>query len=270
MNDTAFELKEVSYSHLGKYPALCGLSMKIFKGQRVAVIGANGTGKSTLLHLLDGLIYPHEGTVTAFGEELGEVYFESEPLSRSFRKRVGLVFQNVDTQLFCPTVRDDIVFSPLQLGVSPEVVLKRLEHWAAVLNISHLLERVPYQLSVGEKRKVALASVLINEPEVLLLDEPTAGLDPQSVREIIDVMLQLHEAGATLVTATHDLHLVGEIADTVHVFGRDRRIVRVGSPEEILADSEFLRANNLVHIHKHFHHGKVHSHPHEHACAKAV
>jgi cobalt/nickel transport system ATP-binding protein len=266
MSEIVFSLKKVSYSYLGKYPALAGFDLDIMRGSKVAVIGANGTGKSTLLHLLDGLIFPDSGRMIAFGQELSEEFLTDEKQSQLFRSRVGLVFQNADIQLFCPTVREDIAFGPLQLGILPDLVKKRLERVVDIFKISHLLERVPHQLSVGEKRKVALASVLINEPDVLLLDEPTAGLDPQTVRDIVDVILHLQGKGKTIITATHDLHLVGEIADVVHVFGQEKRIIRSDDPERILADQEFLRAHNLVHIHGHYHNGKahVHSHPHGH------
>ena len=141
-----------------------------------------------------------------------------------------MVFQNADIQLFCPTVREDIVFGPLQLGVKDDEVQKRLLEIAQLLNIEHLLDRVPYQLSVGEKRKVAIATVFAIDPDVLILDEPTAGLDPLTVRHIIDLIVQANQKGKTIITSTHDLHTVGEIADTVYVFNKAKKIVRRESP----------------------------------------
>ncbi|MDD5675232.1 MAG: AAA family ATPase, partial [Chitinivibrionales bacterium] len=126
-------------------------------------------------------------------------------------------------------------------------------------------ERSPHQLNVGEKKKAAIASVLAMETEVLLLDEPTAGLDPQTMRDIIAVLCEAHKAGKTIVMATHDLHIVEEIADVVHVFGPQKNIVRSGTPEEILTDNAFLQAYNLVHIHVHRHFHTSHVHPHGHA-----
>jgi cobalt/nickel transport system ATP-binding protein len=181
---------------------------------------------------------------------------------RAFRSKVGFVFQNPDIQLFCPTVKEDIVFGPLQLGVPKNEILRRLESVVERLRLANLLERSPHQLSVGEKKKAAIASVLVIEPEVLLFDEPTAGLDPQTTRDIIAVIVDAHKAGKTVVMATHDLHLVEEIADIVHVFGDNRSIIRSGTPEEILSDHEFLKQHNLVHVHVHRHLHTIHAHPH--------
>lgn len=264
MNDMIFELRGARYSYSQKFPALCGIDLKVERGTKAAVIGANGTGKSTLLSLLDALVFPDEGAVLAFGRELKESDFDSDEFSGVFRRKVGFVFQNPDIQLFCPTVREDILFGPLQLGVSAAEAQKRLERVCADLGLEGLLERSPHQLSIGEKKKVAIASVLAIEPEVLLLDEPTAGLDPQTTRHIIDIILAENEAGRTILTATHDLHIVPEIADIVHVFGVEKRIVRSGPAEEVLGDEAFLQGHNLVHIHRHKHKGVMHSHPHTH------
>ena len=264
MNEIIFELRDVYYSYLGKFPALCGVDLNIVKGSMVSVIGANGTGKSTLLQLLDALIHPQRGSVRAFGKELNEGSFKDEEFSRTFRSKVGLVFQNSDVQLFCPTVREDIVFGPLQLGVAHGEIKKRLDKLAETFKIQDLLERSPHQLSVGEKRKVAIASTLAMEPDVILLDEPTAGLDPATVRHIIDILMNAHEEGKTVITATHDLHILEEISDIIYVFNRERRIAKSGFSQEILGDVELLEANNLVHIHKHRHKDKVHVHYHDH------
>jgi cobalt/nickel transport system ATP-binding protein len=262
MSNLIFELSDVHYSYPGKFPALCGVDMSVRSGEKIAVIGANGTGKSTLLQILDGLIFPHHGQVTAFGESLNEWSHKDEKAAHRFRKRVGLVFQNADIQLFCPSVKEDIAFGPLQLGVSDEEVRRRLLEVAQILDIEHLLERVPHQLSIGEKRRVAIASVLAIDPDVYLFDEPTAGLDPSTVRHIIDFIVNANQRGKTIITATHDLHIIGEIAETVYVFGRNKQIVRGGAPESVLNDRPFLEANNLIHIHRHQHGGKEHLHHH--------
>lgn len=259
-----FELRDVHYSYLGKFPALCGVNLTVNAGEKVCLIGANGTGKSTVLSMLDGLIFPDSGTFRAFGAELSEAALEDESFSLNFRKRVGFVFQNPDVQLFCPTVKDDIIFGPLALGEEKEKVRERLAKVAQMFDIAHLLERSPHQLSVGEKRKAAIATMLAIEPEVMILDEPTAGLDPQTTRHIIDMILEAGAKGKTVITSTHDLHIVDEISDTVHVFDGSKRIVRSGKPADILTDGDFLMTNNLVHIHKHKHNGITHAHPHAH------
>ncbi|MBF0386833.1 MAG: ABC transporter ATP-binding protein [Candidatus Omnitrophica bacterium] len=262
MNDIVFELQDVKYSYQKKYPALCGIDMTIRQGEKIAIIGANGTGKSTLLHMLDGLVFPDQGRITAFGQELSEAALADEAAAWKFRSRVGFVFQSADIQLFCPSVREDIVFGPLQLGVAANEVARRLAEVARVLDVGHLLDRVPQQLSIGEKRRVAIASVLAIDPEVYIFDEPTAGLDPLTVRHIIDLVVQANRRGKTIITAIHDLHIVGELADTVYVFGKDKKLARSGPVEQVLSDRAFLEAQNLVHIHGHIHEGREHVHPH--------
>lgn len=259
-----FTLKQVSYSYPGNIPALRNLNLVINQGERVAVIGANGTGKSTLLTLLDALIFADSGTVHARETLLTERILNEAAVQREFRRAVGFVFQNPDVQLFCPTVREDVLFGPLQLGVPHDEIKRRFDNIIERIHIGHLLDRSPHQLSIGEKKKVSIASVLIIEPDVLLLDEPTAGLDPQTTRDIIGVLYDVHKAGKTVVFSTHDLHIVEEIADVVHVFGSEKGIIRSGRPEEILSDNEFLQKNNLVHIHvhRHLHTSHVHTHAH--------
>lgn len=264
MDDLIFALKDVYFSYLGKFPALSGIDLQIIKGQKVCVIGANGSGKSTLLQMLDGLIFADKGRASFLGQELNEKIFYDQEYSRDFRRKVGFVFQNPDAQLFCPTVKEDIIFGPLQLGLPKEQTLKRLEMLVESLGIQALLERQPHQLSVGEKRKVAIASTLIINPDVLILDEPTAGIDPLTTRHIIDLLIEENMAGKTIITSTHDLHIVEEMSDVVYVFGMDKRIVKSGPAEDILNDTALLSANNLVHIHSHMHKGKVHAHPHLH------
>lgn len=264
MNNIVFELKDIYFSYLGKYSALCGVNMRIKQGEKITVIGANGSGKSTLLHILDGLIFPDKGTIEAFGSEFKESIFNDEDYSMNFRRKVGLVFQNPDVQLFCPTVQEDIMFGPLQLGLSKEETGKRLNEIAEILNIGSLMNRSPHQLSIGEKRKVAIASTLAIDPEILILDEPTAGLDPLTSRYIIDLLIKANMSGRTIITATHDLHIVEEISDVVYVFSQEKKIIRSGMPDEILNNIQLLQDNNLVHIHSHRHEDKVHVHPHLH------
>ncbi|MBU0899650.1 energy-coupling factor ABC transporter ATP-binding protein [bacterium] len=264
MSKVIFELKEVYFSYLGKFPAVCGIDMTIEEGQKLAIIGANGSGKSTLLHLLDGLIFPDKGNIKFRGKELKEESFGKQDFSLDFRRSVGLVFQNPDVQLFCPTVQEDILFGPLQLGVEKEEIKKRFDELITILNIKDLLNRAPHQLSIGEKRKVAIASSLIINPDILILDEPTAGLDPLTTRHILDLLIQANDTGKTIITSTHDLHIVEEISDFIYVFGSNRKIIKSGKVEVILQDTKLLQENNLVHIHSHRHKDKIHIHPHTH------
>ena len=264
MAEQLYTLKNATYSYPGNIPALCGINLELCRGDRVAIIGANGTGKSTLLALLDALIFADRGEVNALGNALTERAMNDAMFHKEFRTKVGYVFQNPEVQLFCPTVREDILFGPLQLGALKEEIKNRFEAVVERMRIGHLIERSPHQLSIGEKKKVAIASVLIIDPDVLLLDEPTAGLDPQTTRDIIGVLYDAHTAGKTVVMATHDLHIVEEIADVIHVFGREKTIIRSGKPEDILTDNSFLQSNNLVHVHvhRHLHTSHLHSHGH--------
>ena len=264
MHNPVFSLKEVCFSYLDKFPALVAVDMDIEAGQKISIIGANGSGKSTLLHLLDGLIFADKGRMDFCGKEINERSFNDFEFSRDFRRRVGFVFQDPDVQLFCPSVKEDIVFGPLQLGLGRNETQDRLEKLVNTLAIQDLLDRSPNQLSIGEKRKVALASTLIIQPEILILDEPTAGLDPTTTRHIIDLLMDENIAGKTIITSTHDLHIVEEISDMVYVFGQERRIVKSGLPDSILNDAVLLAENNLAHIHSHRHKDKVHAHAHVH------
>jgi cobalt/nickel transport system ATP-binding protein len=259
----AFALAEVHYAYRGA-PALDGLSLTIPAGQRVALLGANGSGKSTLLRLLDALIFPAAGRVTAFGAELTEEAMADEATALAFRRRTGLVFQNPDVQLFNPTVFDELAFGPLQLGWPKDDIRARTAETLAAHGLTHLKDRPPHRLSGGEKKRVALASVMILEPDVLLLDEPTAALDPASACRVIDALVLARGTGRTVITATHDLDIVEDIADHVVVLA-EGRVVTEGSPQAILADADLLARTGLAHAHLHRHgQALVHAHQHRH------
>jgi cobalt/nickel transport system ATP-binding protein len=257
-----FELRDVTYRY-HEVTALDGLNLTIQPGARVALLGANGSGKSTLLSMLDGLCFPEKGSIAFQGDPLTEERLAGE-IEFDFRRRVALVFQNPDVQLFNPTVFDEVAFGPLQMQWPKEKINLRVSEMLEQMDIAHLKDRSPHHLSTGEKKRVALASVLILDPEVLLLDEPTAALDPKSESQMIDFLVSCSGGKKTVVTATHDLDLVEDIADTCHVFQRGR-IVAAGTPSEILNDGELLLRTNLVHAHRHAHApGELHTHPHRH------
>ncbi len=257
-----FEVRDVTYRYQ-EVTALDGLNLTIMPGQRIALLGANGSGKSTLLSILDGLCFAEKGSIVFEGEPLTEYRLVGE-VEFHFRRRVALVFQNPDVQLFNPTVFDEVAFGPLQMQWPKEQIQRRVNQILEQMEIAHLKDRSPHHLSTGEKKRVALASVLILDPEVLLLDEPTAALDPKSESQMIDFLVSCSGGRKTVVTATHDLDLVEDIADTCHVFQRGR-IVAAGAPSEILNDHALLRNMNLIHAHRHAHaSGEVHSHPHRH------
>ena len=258
-----FEIENVSYSY-ERVVALDAVSLTIPAGRRIALLGANGSGKSTLLRLLDGLSFATSGAVRFCGQPLTEEHFQDETFSFDFRRRVGLVFQNPDVQLFNPTVFDELAFGPLQLRWPRDLIRQRVTNTLDDLHIAHLKERPPHRLSGGEKKRVAIASVLILDPQVLLLDEPTAALDPRSQSQTIDLLAGGKDTGRTVVTATHDLDSVEEIADDCFVF-QAGRLVAQGVPASVLGDADLLRRTGLLHAHSHAHaSGEIHSHPHRH------
>jgi cobalt/nickel transport system ATP-binding protein len=255
-------VEDLRYAYLGKFPALDGVSLAVRRGEKVALLGANGCGKSTLLKVLDGLIFPDSGSFRAFGAAITETELEDEQFNRGFRSRIGFIFQNADAQVFSPTVREEIAFGPLNMGLPADEVRRRVADTLSMLGIGELADRAPYQLSGGQKKRVAIASVLVMNPEVLLFDEPTAALDPRTQQWLVELIVELNAAGKTIVLATHDLDTLGLLADRCAVFTEEHRIAREGTPEEILADRDLLLGVNLIHEHTHRHGGLEHAHEH--------
>ena len=247
MTAPAFRLRDVQFSYRG-HPALTGLDLDLPRGQRTAVLGANGSGKSTLLRLLDALQFAQTGRVEALGQPLTEAALRDDAAAIAFRRRVGFVFQNPDVQLFCPTVFDELAFGPLQMHWPRDRIRARVAALLADFGLTGLADRPPHRLSGGEKKRVALASVLILDPEVLLLDEPTAALDPQASDDIV-AALQRDFGPAnplrTLIFSTHDLDVVARIADHVVVL-EGGRAVAAGAPAELLADTALLQRCRLL------------------------
>lgn len=259
-----FEVNAVSFSYPGHGQSVSEVSFSVGSGERLALVGANGSGKSTLLHLLDGLYFPASGAISAFGRPLTEDALEHSTFGPQFRQSVGFLFQNSDAQLFCATVEEELAFAPLQLRMPAPGIRRRIADTLGLLEIGHLRERAPQSLSGGEKKRVALASLLVVSPSVLLLDEPTAGLDPRSQSMLLEILDQLHEAGLTLITATHDLTLLPHLADRALVLGEDHRLAADAPAPELLLDDALLLAVNLIHAHTHRHGALTHQHPHHH------
>ncbi|HEY3422391.1 MAG TPA: ABC transporter ATP-binding protein [Methanocellaceae archaeon] len=262
-----FDLRDVAFSYMGKFDALKNVNLKINNGEQVAIMGANGSGKSTLLSILNCLIFPTAGEFYSFGNLVREEAFDSleeNDFSRFFRKKVGFVFQNSDVQLFSSTVYDEIAFGPLQLDLPKEEVKRRVDDVMAMMNIERLRDRSPHTLSGGEKKKVCIASVLSINPDVLLLDEPTAGLDPRSELWLIEFLQELSKAGKTVITATHDLEIIEQISSRAIVFGEDHRIKVDTETSKVLNDLDLLLETNLIHKHMHRHGALVHQHVHMH------
>jgi len=264
ISEKTIRLEKVSYDYQKDISALSEISLEIVKGERFAIIGANGTGKTTLLQIMSGLIFPSKGKVFFKGNEVSKQTLKDKGFLRFFRAKVGYVFQDSDVQLFCPTVLDELLYGPLQLELNEKEAMNRAFEIMEMLKIEHLKERPTYMLSGGEKKKVAIGSVLTMNPEVLLLDEPTNGLDPKTQCFLMELMLALNEAGKTLVIATHDLSLVDELQATTAILSEDHQIEKVGSAIDILGDQELLLRVNLIHEHVHRHGDIAHRHIHSH------
>ncbi len=262
---SVFRLEQVSYRYVDGEIGVQDVNLAILEQERIVLLGANGSGKSTLLKVLDGLLFPQKGTIHAFDRELHEKSLNDDGFNQAFRRRVGFVFQNADAQLFSSSVWEEIAFGPLHMGLDGAEVRQRVVEVLELFGLAGVKDRPPFALSGGEKKKVALASVVATNPAVLLLDEPTTTLDPRTHRWLIDMLAQFGRCGKTLITATHDLDTVEEIADRVLVFGEDHRVVADGTPSEILADRNLLLRVNLIdpRFHKHVHGGE-HRHYHIH------
>jgi cobalt/nickel transport system ATP-binding protein len=237
------------------------VSFEVRPGERVVVLGVNGCGKTTLLRLLDGLAFPDAGEVRYAGRRLDAAALGEAAFRRTFRGEVGLLFQNVDAMLFNPTVEDEIAFGPRQLG--QDDVPGRVARWAETFDVAGLLARAPFELSGGEKKRVALAALLAVEPRVLLLDEATANLDPASVGRLVDVLAGIR--GLTVIASTHNLSMADELGDRAILLGPGRKGVLYDGPaHDLLHDERLLVESGLAHRHAHRHGGQVHAHYHVH------
>lgn len=241
-----FEVQDVHLTYLGRFPALAGLTLTVRPGEQIALLGPNGCGKSTLLKVLAGLVFPDAGTVRAFGHPLTPETLARAAFFRHFRRRVGLLFQNADAQLFNPTVFEEVAFGPSQLGLPPAEVKRRVADMLELLEIADLAGRAPFHLSEGQKRRVALAAVLAVDPDVLLLDEPTTGLDPRTNDRLVELLWALRHRGKTALVATHDLELARLVADRAVIIGEDHRVWADGPTDQVLADRGLLYRANLV------------------------
>ena len=257
------DIKEVSYSYSG-ICALNNVSLHINKGEAVALMGANGSGKSTMLKLINGIVSPDRGIYKFNDEEITLKKLQDNKFAKSFHQKIGFIFQNSDTQLFCANVYEEIAFGPRQMGFSEEEVDARVNDCLNLLNIHDFTERQPYHLSGGEKRKVAIACVLALNPEVLVLDEPMNGLDPRTQRWLVEFLVKLNNAGKTLITSTHNLELVQEISKRAILFDEHHNIVADMPTDKLLTEIELLKKVNLVDEYYHKHDGNHHAHFHLH------
>ncbi len=239
------EIKNVSYAYAG-ITALQNINLHIKRGEAVSFMGPNGSGKSTLLKLINGIISPDQGSYILNNEEITHKKLADPKFAKRLHQKIGFVFQNSDTQLFCTDVYEEIAFGPRQMGLSEPEVETRVNDCLNLLGIADCKDRSPYHLSGGEKRKVAIACVLSLNPEVLVLDEPMNGLDPRSQRWLVDFLISMNKSGKTIITSTHNLDLVQEISGRSVLFDENHTIAADTTTEELLEDIDLLKRVNLV------------------------
>lgn len=254
------EVSGITFSYNEK-EVLKEISFKIEKGERVVLLGCNGSGKSTLLKILNGLIFPEKGKYFFKGKSVKKDSFKNPEFSKNFRKLNVMLFQSPDVMIFNPTCYDEIAFGLRQLGFPEREVREIVLKWAKPLEIEKYLNIPPFELSGGEKQKLILACLLALQPEVLLLDEPMANLDPRSQGYIIDLLWELP---ITSIISTHNLSLAPELGERAILLSEDHKIIYDGVIEELLSREEILIEANLVHKHKHKHRQLTHSHYHKH------
>jgi cobalt/nickel transport system ATP-binding protein len=230
----SIEIEQLSFNYPDGHKALQDVSVRIQPGEKVALVGPNGAGKSTLLLHLNGILQG-QGNIRVCGLEV------KEPNLGKIRAMVGLVFQSPEDQLFSPTVYDDVAFGPLYQGIPPEEVQQRVDDALSAVHMSGYANRVSHHLSLGEKKRIAIATVLSMQPEVLVLDEPTAGLDPRSRRSLINL---LRELPLTMLASTHDMLLVGDLFPRMIIMD-EGRIVADGETTSLMNDVELLEAHGL-------------------------
>ena len=233
----AIEIRELEYTYADGTRALKGISLAVKKGARVALLGPNGAGKSTLLLHLNGINLPQAGSVSIFDRKLNK---ENET---AIRRQVGLVFQDPDDQVFATSVWDDIAFGPINMKLTKHDIEHRVADALNMVGMWDLREKAPHHLSFGQKKRVAIAGVLAMDPNVIVLDEPTAYLDPGGQEALMSILEDFHRRGKTLVVATHDMDMAAEWADSIVIIKQGITLAQGGT--ELLGDISLIREANL-------------------------
>ncbi|MCB2358559.1 energy-coupling factor ABC transporter ATP-binding protein [Clostridium estertheticum] len=239
------KLENISFTYKNKV-ALDNVNVHIKEGESIAIIGPNGSGKSTVLKLLNGIIFSSQGKYMFDNNEINEHTLKDTKVLKLFHKKLGFVFQNSDAQLFCSTVFEELAFGLMQMELPEEEVNKRVRDCLNLLNIDKLKDEHPYNLSGGEKKRVAIASVLAMNPDVITLDEPMNGIDPKGKRFLKELLIDLNKCGKTIICATHDFEYIEGVFDRAIVFSEDHKIIRDDKYEKIINDLDFLRKYNII------------------------
>jgi cobalt/nickel transport system ATP-binding protein len=236
-----FKIENLTHEYSDGTLALDSVSLSFERAERIALLGTNGSGKTTLLNHLNGILKPTSGQILFDGTPLK---YDAKSLLE-LRKRVGFVFQDPNDQLFAPTVKQDVAFGPLNLGFTTEKVKFIVDEALKTVGMNEFAEKPPHFLSLGQKKRVALAGVLAMQPEVIIMDEPTSNLDPRATSEILHLLLQLNkQAGITLLLATHDVDMVPLFANKLYILNKGK-LVSEGTPEETFSNGELIRQVNL-------------------------
>jgi cobalt/nickel transport system ATP-binding protein len=237
---TVLEFDNIHYAYPNCPESLSGVTFPIQKGAKVALVGPNGAGKTTLLLMCNGVLEPSKGRVLFNGEP---IQYDSRSL-REVRKKVGLVFQNSETQLFAPTIYQDVAFGPLNLGMTQDEIRSAVARSLAAVGLTGYEKRPPHQLSGGEKKRAAIAGTLAMDPEVLVFDEPTSSLDPAGAADLMELLDELNARGTTIIISTHDVELAYHWADQIILINKGT-VLHAGTPEEVFTDPALITSSNL-------------------------
>lgn len=240
MTNIQLSTENLSFTYPDGTRALKNINIEIEKGEKVAIIGPNGAGKSTLFSHFNGLTEPTSGCVKIEGKPIS---FEKDELLK-VRQKVGIVFQDPNDQLFAPTVKEDIAFGPMNLGLSYGEVEKRVEDALKMVGMENYEDKTPHHLSGGQQKRIAIAGIIAMKPEIMILDEPTAGLDPDGVEKVLNIMNQLNKEGMTLIISSHDIDMISKYADKIFIL-YNGEIIESGNKNKIFSDMELLKKAHL-------------------------
>lgn len=240
MTNIQLSTENLSFTYPDGTQALKNINIEIEKGEKVAIIGPNGAGKSTLFSHFNGLTEPTSGCVKIEGKPIS---FEKDELLK-VRQKVGIVFQDPNDQLFAPTVKEDIAFGPMNLGLSYDEVEKRVEDTLKMVGMENYEDKTPHHLSGGQQKRIAIAGIIAMKPELMILDEPTAGLDPDGVEKVLNILNQLNKEGMTLIISSHDIDMISKYADKIFVL-YNGEIIESGNKNKIFSDMELLKKAHL-------------------------
>ena len=240
MNEVHLSTKNLSYTYPDGTPALKNINMEIYKGQKVAIMGPNGAGKSTLFSHFNGLTEPTSGHVEVDGKA---IKYDRDTLLE-VRQKVGIVFQDPNDQLFAPTVKEDVAFGPMNLGLDYEEVERRVDEALTMVGMEQYMDKTPHHLSGGQQKRVAIAGIIAMRPEIMILDEPTAGLDPEGVEKVLSILNELNNEGMSIVISSHDIEMVNEFAEKIFVLN-EGEILESGDKNEIFSNKELLKEAHL-------------------------